>query len=883
MRRVVVVLSICVVAFWGCGPRKGVPCGGSPCSESEICDQTLKLCVANVSPRIVIDAPAQNALVGTTTFELRGTINDDNGKVKSAEYAVVEGDWKQLAVDERGAFATTVQTPVLDGVLTAIKVRATDAVDVTGEATTTVKFDVVAPRCEIVSPTADGPIRTGNTLTGTIEATLVDGTAVTAEVSLDNGATFKPLTVAGETGTYPFALSPNVERAPLTLHLRGQDEGGNSCTRGPVAAFVDTQAPVIYIAQPDDGDILSSATAPFAVDMDGGAGGRPTFFYRIDGGVFTPFTDPVLSNAYGSRYPVDDVDYTPLTIDLLARDPAGNETMEARTVIFDRKAPVITFTSPANDTLFSKANAVDAGNQFTTSWLVTDGDPLVTFERAVGRDSDGGFSPTTTASYTYATNPADNGNAYITSVRAKDRGGNVSTATHRFRVDVVNPSFTVSPAAGARMTERALRLSFSEQTTFTNRTTALSWDASGPMVGDFAQFTDGGYGWMNLTEGTLYRGTLAPQGNDVAGNPIVQVSNFNFFTDPVAPDSGTVLATDAGILVAAFDQDGVVSFADALYNANGSLRVRRFSIDPVTGAVTKKDEQLLTGATPTNFKIDLSTWAQIGSDGSAYRKVGLNTFVGAVANGYVTAPDGSPINSAGVSAFILPSAIGTEVPRTGPVDYGVIFSSGGTQTYSRPPNADVIHPSPGNITVGGQLAYVVWRITANTFGNPPMTLYAFDRAIYACRAPPFFGDVVCSLEAFSGVGANGRNPTIVLTPAGIADYVLENATGVRTEVCRDEYIAPGYGPCVGTCSATRAAEPDLTVHPAHLGSTIFGVRTTGANFEIVERSLDSRCTKPWNVVLTLPTAGADRPIPVRFGNTRAALYRDSSGNIRVVR
>lgn len=877
-------LAAALVAFVtvGCGPKTGTQCGGSTCNENEICDQALKLCIANTGPKIVIDAPVENALIGSATFELRGTITDDQGGLKGAEFAVGDGAWTALSADDRGVFSVMVTTPSLDGVATPIKVRATDASDASAEVAANVRVDTVAPRCAITSPVAGKPLITKNTLNGAMEASVEDGTAVTAEGSTDDGATWKPMVVAGSRATLEVALPAGVEGTPLKLRVRAEDAAGNSCTAGPLDSYVDTIAPSFVWQSPSTNFICSLANPCTITGILDGGRDFVGLFYSLDGGVEAPVVQTSSSGPFQGTIDLPAVDHTPVTMDLVARDSANNEWRESRALAIDRIAPRVTVLSPPGGTLFNAAAIADAGATVTVTWSVTDDTPILFDYLGTGRNDAGTPAQVSTRSYTFTTSAQDDGDSYVSRLEVADLGDNLTRLEHSFRVDRVHPTFTVMPTSG-RLTENAVRLAFSEPTTVLNQAVALTWTTTGHANGDLTALPDGGLAWLNLTPGTLYKGALAPQGYDRANNPIQQAPvSLSFFTAPFAPDSGTILATDAGVLTAAFDQDGVVYFADARFDpATSSVRFRWFELNPNTGAPVELRSTNSTGAVPGTFKAELQAWAEIASDGTALRKRAIVETVGATKQSEVRAGSAVYAGNATIDAFILPAAIPDQVPSdTYPSDLGTILNNSG-QYYRRTPNADLPHPFAGTISLAGQLSYLIWQTATVPMGSPPMPADVLDRAFFACAPQDQFGLTTCFVSGAQRIYF-ASNASAVLTAQGMANYVYDNG-GVRKELCKSEFTLDGRPAFCPSCNTpVTAPGTGLTVFPAYEGDTIFGVAVNGGNYEVMEKSL-YRCFGGWTVNLRLPVTAGDKPVPIRIGKTRAALYRDTTGNIRVLR
>src|SRR6266568_2018178 len=188
-------------------------------------------------PVLTLTSPADGLITKDTTATVSGTVTDLTA-------VTVNVNGIPLPVDSTGAFHGAVALSEGSNILTIV------ATDAAGNATTdtrAVTLDTHPPALAVTAPT-DGLITKQTPVT--VSGTVTDATPVTVDV---NGI---PLPVDGAgvfTGQAPLAEGAN----PLTVTAR--DAATNTATVARIVTL-DTQAPVIVVTQPADGDIINAAS-----------------------------------------------------------------------------------------------------------------------------------------------------------------------------------------------------------------------------------------------------------------------------------------------------------------------------------------------------------------------------------------------------------------------------------------------------------------------------------------------------------------------------------------------------------------------------------------------------------------------------------------------
>src|SRR6266516_424050 len=189
------------------------------------------------APVLAVTAPANGLITNQTSVTVSGSVTD-----ASAVTVAVNGTPLTVGADRHFSGSVTLT----EGANTLTTV----ATDAAGNATTdtrAVTLDTHPPALAVTAPT-DGLITKQTPVT--VSGTVTDATPVTVDV---NGV---PLPVDGAgvfTGQAPLAEGAN----PLTVTAR--DAATNTATVARIVTL-DTQAPVIVVTQPADGDIINAAS-----------------------------------------------------------------------------------------------------------------------------------------------------------------------------------------------------------------------------------------------------------------------------------------------------------------------------------------------------------------------------------------------------------------------------------------------------------------------------------------------------------------------------------------------------------------------------------------------------------------------------------------------
>jgi hypothetical protein len=212
---------------------------------------------------------------------------------------------------------------------------------------TVVAVDNSPPVITITSPT-DGFLTNNPTIT---VAGTIDDTSITSAILTLNGIDM-PIAVSLGSFSEEITLSEGLN----TITVRATDINGNTGTSETITVTLDTTAPVVTITNPANGAIFSTSSIIVA------------------GGIDDPFiTSAILTlNGVNSAIPVTAGSFNqevnlvegPNTISVSATDLAGNTgTSEIININLDSsaQAPIVTITSPTNNSLTGNPAAIVSG------------------------------------------------------------------------------------------------------------------------------------------------------------------------------------------------------------------------------------------------------------------------------------------------------------------------------------------------------------------------------------------------------------------------------------------------------------------------------------------------------------------------------------------
>ena len=277
---------------------------------------------------------------------------------------------------------------------------------------------------------------TGNDTTPEITGTVDDKNATVHVVIKDGeGNTVQEGDATVDNGNWSYTPDTDLPDGDYTVEVTAKDEAGNTSTETG-AVTVDTTAPVVTVENASGNDTTPEITgtvddknATVHVVIKDGEG------QTVQEGDATVSDNGTWS--YTPETALPDGDYT---VEVTAKDEAGNTSTETGAVTVDTTAPVVTVENASgNDTTPEITGTVDDKNA-TVHVVIKDG------EGNTVQEGDATVSDNGTWSYTPETALPD-GN-YSVEVVATDKQGNEGKTNGSATVDTTAPSVTVSDSTG---------------------------------------------------------------------------------------------------------------------------------------------------------------------------------------------------------------------------------------------------------------------------------------------------------------------------------------------------------------------------------------------------------------------------------------------------
>lgn len=373
------------------GPNRisavAVDAGGNPASAE------IQVVLDTVRPALSVSSPREGLLTNRAQVTVSGT-------AEPGSLLRVNG----APVNCSGAGEFSFGLELFEGE-NVISIECRDAAGNLQKATRTVCLDTVPPALTVTSPKNGTLTREASvTLSGRSE----DGATVTVNgepVNLNGGA---------------FSFLKELAEGDNLFGFQARDRAGNAASVS-VSVRLDTLAPVMTIIAPKGGSLLNRSTVEVLGTAEAGASVKVQ-------GVKAALQDGQFR--VNLTIPADG----PFTINVEARDAAGNTAEMAVAVTLDTVPPVLKLTSPAAGTVVNQTTVKVSGKSEPGARVRLDGMMLVA-------DAKGLFTFT-------AALPAEGSNAIL--VEAEDAAGNVEEAQFEVFRDTVLSYNITAPAEKTR-------------------------------------------------------------------------------------------------------------------------------------------------------------------------------------------------------------------------------------------------------------------------------------------------------------------------------------------------------------------------------------------------------------------------------------------------
>ncbi|HEX7149903.1 MAG TPA: Ig-like domain-containing protein [Thermoanaerobaculia bacterium] len=373
--------------------------------------------VDTIDPVAAIEAPLNASYIGGAPHNLAVTYVDPTGSgIDPASVRITLDGTDRTADFTLGATraTATLATALTNGSHT-LAVTILDWAGNPATATSTFTVDAIAPAVTITTPEANAWLK-GATVT--VTGTVVETSPVTLTVN-----NVPAIVTAGK-----FSVAVPSSEGAFVILVVAVDAAGNSGS-GSVSVNVDTQAPVITIAEPLNNAITNKAS----IRVAGTVADASIVTMTLDGAPL-----PLTSNAFSTDVPLTADGLR--TLVLVATDAAGNTSTSSVKVTRDTVDPVVTVAAPAKASVIGTVPVVVRGTlQDATAVAVT---------------VDGTAATVTNAAWQASISGLSEGKHSFTIV-AVDAAGNDTTVEHEVSIDTLAPLVVIATPAPATLTKDA--------------------------------------------------------------------------------------------------------------------------------------------------------------------------------------------------------------------------------------------------------------------------------------------------------------------------------------------------------------------------------------------------------------------------------------------
>jgi len=313
-------------------------------SFSNISDLAVTLTLDTGPPVILLTTPAQD-------FTTRENLQTFTGSVNESVTLTLNG--VPVPLDANNAF-NIINQPLVEG-LNSFTFLAVDTAGNQSTLTRLITLDTTPPIITVTNP-QDGLV------TQESQLLIIGNVSETVDLTIND----QPVLLSA-TNSFSFGSITLVEGLN-NFTLRALDVAGNAAIM-VVSVTLDTTAPVITLLSPTNGLQTNNAEQIFIGSLSENATltlaptSGPTIPLTLDG-----------NNGFSSS-PIVLLPGTN-TFTLTATDSAGNQAQQVVTVILDVVSPVVTITSPANNTLTNQSSITVTGNISEQASLTVNTQPI---------------------------------------------------------------------------------------------------------------------------------------------------------------------------------------------------------------------------------------------------------------------------------------------------------------------------------------------------------------------------------------------------------------------------------------------------------------------------------------------------------------------------
>ncbi len=658
-----------------------------------------------------------------------------------------------------------------------------------------------APTLALSAPTA---VVTSDRFT--VTGTARDDVAVkSVSWSLLDGGTSLAVTPDAD-GAFAITVpAPLTDEQGLTLVVRASD--GTRETRAQATVRVDRVGPTFEWVSPAAGSTVGGETTTVEVRATDASGGLSAL--RIGD---VTITAPASGVAASASVPVPaGLDKAQFDVEVSATDTHGNATTRHFSVLGDRVAPSLSFTSPAQDdtwvttaTLQVALLAQDPSGPVVVRVDAFDAGVVEALAGAAG-------------AYTAVLDVPPGEATAVIRVEAVDALGNTATAERRVRVDTVPPTISLTAPAEASVHRQALQVTATTGGGVALVEARLGGAAPVAMTGSGASWS----ATLPVQSTDYSASSLDVTAADEAGN--TATASRTVFIDTVAPTI-TFLAPTSGRKFNLADFGSTNDVAVSWQVTDGDAQA---AVTQVNGAPSTATQLLVTTSTSDNGRVVTTTVAaadRAGNASTASRSFSVDRVAPTI---IAWSPD------AGVRNLELREA---SVTFSEPVFGATTASPGLTLT-----------PAAGG---AGS-----WNSAHSTWTSGALTPYAVFDATLSALADDHGNPVAAASRRFHTAALAASTPAALPLATGVAEFrVASDADGVVTVAYRT-LATPNAGQ---QTFAVRALSPQTLTLGPDLASATSSLYAFGLNAWSVANAstLEARSVAAfsWSVP---PTTGTD--------------------------
>ncbi|MFQ5909617.1 MAG: S8 family serine peptidase [Thermoplasmata archaeon] len=273
--------------------------------------EVINITLDTVAPFLTVTSPNDGLITNAASVDVSGEVEIGS---------VLRIDGVPRSVNPDGTFTESISLSLGDN---DIIVDATDQAGNSAAIVLRVHYDPIPPALQVLSPT--------NGTTVALPTVTVSGTTEPGATLSVNGI------LALVSGTGDFSVDISLFEGANWIDVSSLDEAGNE-NRTVLLVILDTNAPSLVVLSPEDG--LYTNSDPISVEGQT----EPGAVVEVNGLPVSPQPDGSFQTSVGLTEGEN-------IVSVLARDSAGNEVSEERTVVFDTVAPELEITSPSDGTI----------------------------------------------------------------------------------------------------------------------------------------------------------------------------------------------------------------------------------------------------------------------------------------------------------------------------------------------------------------------------------------------------------------------------------------------------------------------------------------------------------------------------------------------------